>query len=420
MERTVPKTATEEIDLYLKTIYSLLRSTTEIQIRTLEEVHAGMVSLLHPKARGIEPDISAFIYSLLRLPECMPDVNVVILGQSAAVFDQNSIFHVEDWQQVSAPARRRRCFYDGNGRLACFIASRSDIEDVLPVMTAYQIEWNKFNLLLQGIPNNFDFNLILSDIKAFEKFAEWLKISFEDLERLQIIWGENFIPIIKRMKKQKCAFRINLLGGPLSEYWRATRSWWENIEEQFPEILNRPVYFVSSNTHSLVNTLSGFALKNKESIIEFLSDPKNANLKEEWNQIINGNEFASIENFLYYALKKAKQSESGRYLKALQYEDEKKKGITRVVSTHYFDVDAQVIELNKLELDDIDPRIKELPGIEILNKSNALILNIDYPLGLAAYNILTKIAEHVNPVLGVYIMGKGATLNGVYGDIMIS
>ena len=40
-------------------------------------------------------------------------------------------------------------------------------------------------------------------------------------------------------------------------------------------------------------------------------------------------------------------------------------------------------------------------------------------MGLAAYNILTKIAEHVNPVLGVYIMGKGATLNGVYGDIMI-
>lgn len=419
MERTVPKAATEEIDLYLKTVYSLLRSTTEIQIRTLEEVHAGMISLLHPNARSTEPDISAFIYCLLRLPECMPDVHVVILGQSASVFDQNGIFHVEDWQKVSAPARRRRCFYDGNGRLACFIASRSDIEDVLPVMTAYQIEWNKFNLLLQGIPDNFDFNSILSDIKVFEKLAEQLKISFEDLERLHILWGEKFIVTINRMRNQKCAFRINLLGGPLSEYWRATRSWWENIEEHFPEILKRPVYFVSSNTHSMVNTLSGFALKNKDAIIKFLSNPENENLKEEWNQIINGNESASIENFLYYALKKAKQNENGNYLKNLQYEDERNRGITRVVSTHYFDVDAQVIELNKLVLDDIDPRIKELSDIEILSKSNAVILNIDYPLGLAAYNILTKIAEHVNPVLGVYIMGKAATLNGVYGDIMI-
>ena len=40
MERTIPRTATEEIDLYLRTIYSLLRSTTEIHIRTIEEVHA--------------------------------------------------------------------------------------------------------------------------------------------------------------------------------------------------------------------------------------------------------------------------------------------------------------------------------------------------------------------------------------------
>ena len=39
MERTVPKSATDEIDLYLRTIYSLLRSTTEVQVRTLEEVH---------------------------------------------------------------------------------------------------------------------------------------------------------------------------------------------------------------------------------------------------------------------------------------------------------------------------------------------------------------------------------------------
>jgi len=79
VERTVPKIASEEIELYLRTLYSLLRSTTEIQIRTLEEVHAGMNSLLHPLARQLDPDTSAFVYSLLRLPDCMPDVKVVAL-----------------------------------------------------------------------------------------------------------------------------------------------------------------------------------------------------------------------------------------------------------------------------------------------------------------------------------------------------
>ena len=131
VERTVPRIASEEIDLYLRTLYSLLRSTTEIQIRTLEEVHAGMNSLLHPLARQEIPDTSAFIYSMLRLPECMSSVGLVVLGQSASVFENHGYAGVEQWQPVHTIARRRRCFYDGRNKLACFIASRSDIEDLV-------------------------------------------------------------------------------------------------------------------------------------------------------------------------------------------------------------------------------------------------------------------------------------------------
>ena len=41
MERTVPVRSSDEIDLYLRTIYSLLRSSNEVHIRTLEEVTPG-------------------------------------------------------------------------------------------------------------------------------------------------------------------------------------------------------------------------------------------------------------------------------------------------------------------------------------------------------------------------------------------
>ncbi|MFU8772437.1 MAG: DUF6909 family protein, partial [Anaerolineales bacterium] len=88
MERTVPSTVSEEIELYLRTYYSLLRSSAEVQIRTLEEVHMGMHSLLHPDARNQFPDLSAFIYCLLRLPQEIDIVELVILGQSNAVFTQ--------------------------------------------------------------------------------------------------------------------------------------------------------------------------------------------------------------------------------------------------------------------------------------------------------------------------------------------
>ena len=150
MERTVPKSASDEIDLYLRTLYSLLRSTTEVQIRTLEEVHAGMNSSLHVDARKSTPDISAFIYSILAITSMhslgkihCPWVKV------PSVFARQGYTDVETWTQVYARARRRPTFYDGKSTLAVFIASRSDIEDVVPVLTAYQIEWNKLHVLLE-------------------------------------------------------------------------------------------------------------------------------------------------------------------------------------------------------------------------------------------------------------------------------
>jgi hypothetical protein len=419
VERTVPKIASEEIELYLRTLYSLLRSTTEIQIRTLEEVHAGMNSLLHPLARQGASDTSAFIYSLLRLPDCMPDVKVVALGQSTSVFENHGYRNVENWIPVNTRARRRRCFYDGKDKLACFIASRSDIEDVIPAITAYQIEWNKLHVIFNQLPSSFDIDNIVNNPAEFSKFADFLNLSEDDLRRFEVIWGKDFISNLKRIKNKKCDLRVNLLAGSLSEYWRATRAWWDHIESSNPLPKERPVYFISSNPHSIPNLLTGFALKNEELLINFLKKSDEENLFREFKIIKNKQEKASLENLLYYVLKKAQQTSQLNYLRKDQAKDEAMNGITRINSQHYFDVDAQIIELSKINYEGMDPRLKNNSDYALLKKSDAIILNIDYPLGLAAYNILTKIAERSSPILGVYILGKAATLNGVLGDVMI-
>ena len=54
-----------------------------------------------------------------------------------------------------------------------------------------------------------------------------------------------------------------------------------------------------------------------------------------------------------------------------------------------------------------------------LKKSKAYILNIDYPLGMAAYHLFSKISEKLENIQGVYVMGKAASLNGVRGDVII-
>lgn len=418
MERTVPSTASDEIALYLRTIYSLLRTTAEFQISALEETHAATNSSLHLNARLGRPDTSAFIYSLLRLPDCMPDVRSVILGQSAVVFHQNGYPKIETWQPVSARARRRRCFFNRKDTLACYIGSRSDLDDIIPSLVAYQIEWNKLHLLLQRWPATLTGRAVEKDPAEFQLLAELLQISADDLERLRTIWGREFSTTLQRIAHKRCRIGVRLLSGSLSDYRLATRAWWDNIERVCPELNDRPVYFISSNTHSLPNLLTGFALRHQEELQHFLNRKDNGSLKAEWESITTGQVHSSLENFWYYILKKYQQTPEGRHLLSGQSGAEVEAGIVRVPSEHYFDVEAQRVELKKLKPEWLDPRLND-EDHSWLAKSDALILNIDYPLGLGAYNLLVKIAEHAQPILGVYIMGKAATLNGRQGDVMI-
>lgn len=418
MERTVPYTASEEVELYLRTYYSLLRSTAEVQIRTLEEVHSATNSLLHTGAREEIPDLSAFIYSILRLPPCIIDITTVVLGQSTEVFIREGVGDVKQWQPVTAQARRRRCYFDGESTLACIIASRSDIDDVVPLLTAYQIEWRKLHHLMSQLPETFSLEGVLDDQGLYEELAATLKMSLDDLDRLQVIWGADFVPNLIRISDQPWRFQIRLLSGTLSEYRRATHAWWENIERVYPDIRNRPVYFVSSNVHSLVNLLSGYALQHRDELAQFVEECDDPALQTEWRDIQVSNVPSSQENFLYYTLKKFLQSPQGESKRDDRQDFERQCGITRVDSKHFFDVDAQIVDLSEVSLDWMDPRICD-HEMRCLVDSDALILNIDYPLGLSAYNILTEVATHAGKILGVYIMGKAATLNGVIGDVMI-
>jgi hypothetical protein len=418
MERTVPSTASEEVELYTRTYYSLLRSSAEVQIRSLEEAHAGMKSLMHLGARDETPDMAAFMYSLLRLPSCFSQVDLVVLGQSVDVFKQGGLDDVESWEPMSSGARRRRCFFDGKGTLACFIASRSDIDDVIPVLTAYQIEWNKFHGLLQHLPSSIKLSDIETDASLEEVLSDILHISWEDIQRLRAIWADDFVANLEAMAASHRRLRVQLLSGSLSEYRRATNMWWDNIIHHSPLLKEQPVYFISSNTHSVANVASGFALRQEEELVKFLGLSENTGLLSEWKEIESGVVPSSCENFLYYVNKKYQSTKAGKALAAAQYKEEKAGGILRIPSEHSFDVEAQVVELSGICPDWIDPRFSDV-DLSFLKKSDALILNIDYPLGLAAYNILSKVSESVGRVLGVYSIGKAASLNATIGDVMI-
>src|SRR4030065_2411358 len=124
MDRTVPRAGSEEIELYLRTFYSLLRSTAEVKIQTLEEVHANINSSLHPLARSEQVDTSALIYCSLRLPDCIGQIERGVLGQSTRGFHEAGFADVESWQPAAAPAPPPRGYVDPTHTLTPHLARR--------------------------------------------------------------------------------------------------------------------------------------------------------------------------------------------------------------------------------------------------------------------------------------------------------
>ena len=418
MDRTVPRTGSEEIELYMRTYYSLLRSTMDVRARSLEEAHTNMGSSLHPDARSEVLDTSALIYSSLRLPPCIVDVERVVLGQSQAVFVQKGFGNVEKWQPAVAQARRRRSFFDGKDTLACYIASRSDIDDMVPLLTAFQIEWNKLHHLLQGEQVRSFLDDPIDTDEGLVVLAAGLAIATGDLRRLHEAWGESFWLVLSAIASKEKRLNIRLLAGSLNDYRQATQIWWECVEDAIPSILQRPVYFVSSNAHSIVNLISGYALRHEEELVSYLKQPECHDLLEEWEEIKSRQIPSSRENFLYYTLKKYVRSDNGKDALSQRTQAERDSGIIRVQNEHAFDVEAQLIELRHIRPDWIDPRL-QCEDLDRLKDSDAIVMNIDYPLGMAAYLILSNAATRFGELRGVYVMGKAATLNGVIGDVMI-
>ncbi len=413
------------LDLFHRTYHSLLRSTGEIQIQALIEPFAASEPSLHVGVRAEMPDLAALTYTSLRLPSCIDRVRLVLLGQSHEVFARHGFSDVTRWQSVTAPGRRRKMFYDGDQTLAVLIASPSDVDDLIPMLTAFQVEWNKIHELfadprLTQILTRMRSGAAVPDEQTLRALVAGLRLEAGDAARIQTIWGDRSAVRLLGMGASRKRFAVRMLGGSLLDYERATLRWWWHIARSLTQIGfdERPVYFVSSNTHSLVNLLSGFALRNTEELIGYLRRVEHAGLLEEYQNIIDEQVPSSRENFFYYIQKKYQsEPESAGYF-ARRAEEEAGLGIWRVSSRLYIDVDAQVIELGKLDPERLDPRLR-VPGIERLAQSDAVLINIDYPLGLAAYQLLKVIARSVGQICGAYVIGKAATLNGKIGDVLI-
>jgi hypothetical protein len=325
----------------------------------------------------------------------------VILGQSDVVFahaghDVSS----SAWKSTKALARARKCVYNStDSMLGLFIASLSDIEDVVTILTALYIEIGKLHEKTrvggQAIRECF---------------------SAEDFIKLQTALGEQW-EAFENIVAEPIDYEITVLNGSYLEFARAAQEWWINIaasRKKYPfNVYKQPVYFVSSNSHSLLNVLSGFPVREQAYLQKKHAD-RLAKEQAEFKK-----ERVPLEHQCYY-LSRFSQKSDPQYAKRREAWH-KRFGLVTFPAFHHIDIDAQIFSIHDvMKNEHSDKRLGLTTAMrEKLLKSNALILNIAYPLGLGAYTILKEVSENVSEMRGIYIMGKAAALNASVGDVMI-
>ncbi|MBV9335407.1 MAG: hypothetical protein JO243_05875, partial [Solirubrobacterales bacterium] len=370
----------DEVELYQRTYTTLLRSSGETQLRVLEPSHMAMGSSLHPLAASEELDLGAFIYAVRRLPDGIAGAELVVMGQDVEALSASGI-PVEYWEEAEAPARRRRWYDSGTGTLAVLLASASDVDDLVPTLVAFQIEWNKIRgrQRASGWPSGTD----PPDVPP-EECARELGGSADDWARLRDAWGESFGARMQLISERRLSLRVRMLGGSHTGYERLTRRWWAPVSAELAGegLTERPLYFVSSNSHSLVNIVTGIAREREGELVAFVEQLDERDiLRHELTAFREGDSQGSWENFLYFVAR-LYFSARGHEGWAERRAAEREKGVTHLRSRTALRVPAQVIPLDALDPGALDPRLGEVDA-EALSASGAVIVNIDYPLGVA-------------------------------------
>src|ERR687894_1026985 len=341
----------DEVELYQRTYNTLLRSSGETALRVLESSHRAIGSSLHPLADSDAPDLGAFIYAIRRLPDRIAGAELVIMGQEAEVFARNGIV-IHEWNEADAPARRRRWYDGGEGMHAVLLASASDVDDLIPTLVAFQIEWNKLRVRQRaaGWPPEHE--------PTPEECSQALGGSVDDWSRLREAWGDRFDERLRLIAERRLNLRVRMLGGTQVGYARMTRRWWTPVHESLAEqgLTDRPMYLVSSNTHSLVNIATGVAREREESLVRFVETlPEDDILREELAAFREGRTEGSWENFLYFVARLYFDSH-GPEGRTARRRSEQESGVSHLPSSTALRVPAQVMPLARLHPERLRPR----------------------------------------------------------------
>jgi hypothetical protein len=355
------------------------------------DTYLQMKPLLHNLAAADDFDLPALRYAVTRLPPQTFKIKKIIITQSLDDFDKCSLAH-DRKNIVTTQNRRRLMFYDDTNQvLGCLLNSDSDIDDLVNLLLIYLVEIRKIKRCL-------------SSPEKLKPLAEIFPSELSELSDYLSV--NNFNPQIQLFPPAEDIFVANC------------HRWWQQEAAQSLYLnLNRaPVYFVSSNSHSLINIVGGFINQKQNYLFDYLAHHR-PDIYDQWfNSKVEHHRY-QVNDFLYY-LSAVFLKDNPEYLNAKKLY-EKNLGVIKLNNLSYFPVDIQIIPVKSLAVSPaLDPDLK-ITNRQKLSTSSAVIVNVEYPLGVAAKYLLNEIIHYFDTLKSVYIIGKAAILNGTVGDIQI-
>ena len=406
MDSTTVVSVEKSIKVHHDRCRELLATGTPVAIAEFFPTYKAMQPSLHQHLNDAWVDVPALNYSLTRLPRELRDTqNILLVKDQSQLPTLITSSHI--WQKVTALNRRRLAYYNHLSRTLLFvITSDSDLDDILNALIAVELETAKIHQALLRQRKQFDDHELINLFGIGPVDLDLLKhVMGQDWKEAMSAWGIHSSPTVQLLPSQ-------------SSYEIIFEDWLSQLrrESLYIDLFDAPVYFVSSNTHSLTNLITGYVWQIEAKLFEFI-EKNYPVIYEQWQLIKSNNDATRVYDFVYYLSKIYLEHHPEEVLQRNTIEAQK--GIKRIVSSGPFDTVTQIIPINSFHhFTYPDPQLSNLPTA-LLEQSQAIIINIEYPLGQSAYFLLDTFLHHFKNVKGIYIIGKAAILNGNIGDIQI-
>ena len=364
-------------------------------------------------------ELDGLLYVIDRLPDGIAECRYINLTADEGLEESH-------FKTIIPAKRRRHCYRIDKDQMNIEITrGRSDIYDILTHLTFMFIEANKIakKVLIDEEGKTIREWKRLSEVVLMNKkinenerevliahLSTFLGRSFEEIQKADvdfaipgqrnrffhvIYWmGQLAINEILEDKKHEITFSPILrerIGHHIyGEMWAI------NIKKELfkRNLLHRPIHIISANMHSVMNSIYAPMFLPKEA-----DSNKGISLFE----LIGATENKELRKII-------KKSAA-------------KKGLTFIKDTTGANIDVQIIDTEKIDLDKTIYRIKNST-----EEQRPVLIVMDYAFGEQAYETLDELLKpyeldsgekkHLN-VESISVMGKAGILKGGKGDIMI-